>query len=453
MLASQIDRRDALDIVESLRSGIPPRRFVSMYSVGTDQFIQEVRRRHLETTSSRGRIRFLCGHWGAGKTHLLRLLREAAFASGYLVSTVELNVDQTPFHHFEQVFFDIVRNLSSPELYAAGRSSVAPLGDILERDLTAAPHPGRPLGPPLLGGEGATTTADGTPYPVVSPLPVGEGPGVRSSRIAAAKARLFADAGIDVDFRRLIAAYWDTFLPDAGDELALQDARARILQWFTGEGGSGYRAFGVQKGVERGNARLMLQSLCRLACHLGYRGLVVLLDEAEMAYSVMRRADLKQAHNNLLHLINGIDESEGAFLIYAATPDFFVDDRYGIVNYGALAQRIGRPELRVPNALDRVWNLDALKAAPEDYVSAAGKIRDIYLLADPEAAVRVMPDDVLRRSIAELVAMHPEFSHISTWRVVVTATVQALDRGDSGEREQPAREAYDDVMARLRVAG
>jgi len=278
--------------------------------------------------------------------------------------------------------------------------------------------------------------------------------GVRSHLIAAAKARLFADTGIDVDFRRLVAAYWDTFLPDAGDELALQDTRSRILQWFTGEGGSAYRTlYGVQKGIDRGNARLMLQSLCRFTCHVGYRGLVVLLDEAEMAYSVMRRADLKQAHNNLLHLINGIDESEGAFLIYAATPDFFVDDRYGIVNYGALAQRIGRPELRVPNALDRVWNLDALKASPDDYVSAASKIREIYLLADAEAEERVMPDAALQHYVAELVAMHPEFSHISTWRVVVTGTVQALDRGESGEREQLVQEAYDDVMARLRAEG
>jgi hypothetical protein len=165
----------------------------------------------------------------------------------------------------------------------------------------------------------------------------------------------------------------------------------------------------------------------------------------------MRRSDLKQANNNLLHLINSIDESEGAFLVYAATPDFFVDDRYGIVNYGALAQRIGRLELRAPNALDRVWNLDAMKAAPEDYVTAAVKIREIYLRADAEAAARVMPEAALRHYVADLVALHPEFSHISTWRVVVTGTVQALDRGETGEQEQPAQEAYGDVMARLRA--
>jgi P-loop Domain of unknown function (DUF2791) len=434
MVAPPLDRRDALDIIESLRSGIPPKRFVSSYSVGTDQFMQDVRRRQLETSSSRGRIRFLSGHWGAGKTHLLRLLREAAFDAGYLVANVELNVDQTPFHHFDRVFFDIVRNISSPGYYAEGRSLSAPFGQVLERAIIPPPVPG---------------TFAPSPHPSADE---GTGPAARVQAVTTAKALLLTDAGLDVDFRRLVAAYWDTFLPDAGDELALEDLRAHILQWFVGEGGSSFRSlYGVQKGIDRSNARLMLQSLCRFALHLGYRGLLVLFDEAEMAYSVMRRSDLKQAHNNLLHLINSIDESEGAFLVYAATPDFFVDDRYGIVNYGALAQRIGRLELRAPNALDRVWNLDAMKAAPEDYETAAVKIREIYLRADAEAAARVMPEAALRRYVADLVALHPEFSHISTWRVVVTGTVQALDRGETGEQEQPAQEAYGDVMARLRA--
>ena len=63
----------------------------------------------------------------------------------------------------------------------------------------------------------------------------------------------------------------------------------------------------------------MLRSLGTFALHTGYRGLVILFDEAEMSYSVMRRSDLKSAHNNLLHLINGVDESEGLFLVYATT--------------------------------------------------------------------------------------------------------------------------------------
>lgn len=422
MLTPQIDRDAARDIIESLRSGIPPKRFVSSYSVGTEPFLRDVRRRHLDSPSSRGTIRFMSGHWGAGKTHVLRLLREEAFDAGYLVSSVELTVDQTPFHKFEQVFFDVVRNVYSPEMYRDGDvRRAAPFGEVLRRALFRDP-------------------AD-------------TGDTVSRERLERLTDALFADDGIDVDVRRVVAQYWATFLPDGGDRAAREDARGRILHWFSGEGGSAaYRsAFGVQKAVTRANARLMLESLSRFARHAGYRGLVILFDEAEMAYSVMRKSDLKLAHNNLLHLINSIDESDGAFLVYAATPDFFVDDRYGIVNYGALAQRIGRPELRAPSALDRVWNLDALSTAPESYVAAASKIREIYVLADPEAGARLPPERALRDHVAELVELHPEFSYISRWRVVITGTVRLLDRSAEGERPEPAPESYRDVMARLRA--
>jgi hypothetical protein len=116
----KLDAIAAQDIVESLRSGVPPKRYASSYSAGNDEFLADVRRRHLESRASRGKIRFVSGNWGAGKTHFLRLLREEAFDTGYLVSTVELSVDQVPFNKFEQVFFEIVRAITSPEMYREG---------------------------------------------------------------------------------------------------------------------------------------------------------------------------------------------------------------------------------------------------------------------------------------------------------------------------------------------
>ena len=421
MTPADLDPLAAQDVIESLRSGIPPRRFVSAYSVGNEQFLDDVCRRQLEGPSSRGKIRFLSGSWGAGKTHFLRLLREAAFDAGYLVATVELSVDQTPFNEFEQVFFAIARAISSPQMYREGDLRRAlPFGEVLRRA--------------LLGDHAA---GDGA---------------VSVERLQQAKEALFADDGIDVDFRRLVAQYWDTFLPDQGDPITVADTRAHLLQWFVGEGSvAGVRGtFQVQKTINRGNARLMLQSLSRFARHAGFRGLLVLFDEAEMAYSVMRRSNLKQAHNNLLHLINGIDESEGAILIYAATPDFFGDERYGVTAYGALAQRIGQPEYRPPRALDRVWNLDAIPTLPEHYADAAARIRAIYLRAEPWAAERLLTEQEVRERIAELVRVHPQYSHVSTWRVVVTGAVKELDRSAEGEAAPPVERLHKDIMAQLR---
>ena len=415
-----LKRSQAEEVIESLRKGIPPKRYTSHYTSGTEDFLNKVRKFHLESASTAGRLRFVSGSWGAGKTHFLRLLREQAFDARYLVSTVELNVDSTPFNKFEQVFYDIVRNITSPEMYSEGQFDfAAPFGEVLRRA--------------LLGPHNGTSDA------------------VSHERLQEQKDKLFAAEEIDIDVRRIVAQFWETFLPDAGDIATLENARGRLMQWFSGEGTVGsYRPFGVQKIVNRANARLMLQSLSRLITHIGYRGLVILFDEAEMSYSTMRKSNLKQAHNNLLHLINSIDESDGLFLIYATTPDFYIDERHGITIYGALAQRIGKPEQRPPRPLDRIWNLDVLDTSLEHYLNAANKIRDIYGAAYPDLITACIPDSELRSYIRKLVEAHPEFSRVSTWRVVVTGTVGALDATAQGEALQPAEQLHDDIMERLK---
>lgn len=421
MSPADLDPITAQDVIESLRDGIPPQRFVSTYASGNEKFLGNVRKRHLETASSRGRIRFISGSWGAGKTHFLRLLREEAFSAGYLVSTVELSADATPFNKFERVFFEIVRKITSPEMYREGDlTRAAPFAEVLRRHLFNAPAGSQDV--------------------------------VSHDRFQEARERLMRSSDLDVDFRRMIVHFWETFLPEGGDPAALEERRGEIMQWFAGEGTIGLyrREYGVQKLVNRTNARLMLQCLSRFAIDAGHRGLVILLDEVEMTHSILRKSSLKQAHNNLLHLINSIEESDGLFLVYAATPDFYVDDRYGVIIYGALSQRIGRPEDRQPRALDRVWNLDAVETSADDFLAAASKIRDIYLTAFPDAEDDLLSDESLREQVSKLVAQHPEFSHVSTWRVVVTGTVEALGASAEGERVSPPDQMYDDIMDRLR---
>lgn len=419
-ISAQLGQPEALEVIESLRKGIPPKRYTSCYTAGTEDFLARVRKFHLESPSTRGKLRFVSGSWGAGKTHFLRLLREEAFDANYLVSTVELNVDSTPFNKFEQVFYDIIRNITSPEMYREGQlEHAAPFGEVLRRALLA--------------------------------VPLGTHETVSHERFQEAKERLFAADGIDIDFRRVTAQYWETFLPDGGDVATLENTRGQLLQWFAGEGTMGiYRKLGLQKVVNRANARLMLQSLSRLTTHIGYRGLVILFDEAEMSYSTMRKSNLKQAHNNLLHLINSIDETEGLFLIYATTPDFYIDERHGITIYGALAQRIGKPEERPPRPLDRIWNLDHVESSLDDHLTAACKIRCIFVTAYPDFADFVPPEAELREYVTELMEAHPEFSRVSKWRVLVTGTVEALDARVQGEELPPAEQMHDDIMEKLR---
>jgi molybdopterin synthase sulfur carrier subunit len=63
----------------------------------------------------------------------------------------------------------------------------------------------------------------------------------------------------------------------------------------------------------------------------------------------------------------------GLFLIYATTPDFFTDPKHGIVIYGALQGRIGKPEedIDLTDTVKTVAELlSFLKARGEEYEAA-----------------------------------------------------------------------------------
>lgn len=416
------DQLVAESIIESLRNGIPPLRGVSEYSTGSEDLFHQIQQRHLRPEPGiRGKIRFVSGSWGSGKSHFLARFRELAFSSNFLVSSVQLSPDEAAFNRFEEVFYRIVRQIMSPHMFAENYTGLEPLGELFRRQL----FDDRP------------STDDAT---------------VAVETYDKACERLMLNAQIDIDFRRLVCKYWETFLPTAGDPAFLADRRSRILQWFSGEGtvGAYRKEFGVQKLVDRSNARLLLRSLASYAHQANYAGIVVLFDEAEMSYSVMRKSELKKAHNNLLHLINSVEESPGLFLVYATTPDFYTHPKYGIQTYGALAQRVGRPEEHPPRALDRVWNLDCLQPDPTDYEQAALRIRALYAAAYPETSGDLLPDVPLRTLVRELRDAHPAFSAVGFWRVLVASVVDLLDRQSGGDAVPTAKQLHDDVMDRLR---
>ncbi len=416
-------RQLAIQVVESLRMGIPPQRGIALYSVGNDKLIDGVAGNHLGTPRDQGIIRFVSGSWGAGKTHFFRQLREAAFQRDWLVSGVELDVNSTALNKFQTVFAAIVRQIATPSTFEKDTPlEAAPFGTVLYESLA------------WLGGGGRE---------VISPLSY--------DAISKATTALMDDTAIDIDVRKMIRAYWETFLPEQPEPASVEQTRGEILQWFSGEGAVGFyrKRFGVAKMISKENAKTMLQSLAAFVRLAGYNGLMILFDEAEQAYSVMRKSALRQAHDNLLSLINNIEDLAGLFLVYATTPDFYTDPKHGIVVYGALAGRIGRPQDRAPKALDRVWNLDSIRAEVDDYQQVALKIREVYAQAYPEAASSLPGGDHVKQKVTDLHALHPPLAAVRFWRLLVTAMIADFD-DHLGDQVRPVKGLYDDVMDLLR---
>jgi len=413
----------ATQVVESLRKGIPPQRGVDLYSVGNEKLIDGIKKYHLSGIGDRGIIRFLSGSWGAGKTHFFRLLREVAFQHDCLVSNVELDLNSAALNKFEKVFYAIVSHVLTPTYYSEhGLLEAAPFGTVLRESLAYL-------------ATGTRSIANEITY----------------EQYAKASELLMGNHAIDIDFKKVVQHYWQTFLPESADPVVVEQTRGEILQWFSGEGTVGqYRKrFGVSKMVSKENAKLMLQSLAGFVRQAGYRGLVILFDEAEQAYSVMRKSALRDAQNNLLSLINNIESLSGLFLLYATTPDFYTDPKHGIVTYGALSGRIGKPEQRHPRALDTIWNLDAVETTLADYQAVANKICSIYATAFPEAQASLPTEAAVQETVAKLFHIHPSLAAIRFWRLLVSAVITDLDDHLEGEVRETEK-LYDDVMARLK---
>lgn len=413
----------ATQVVESLRKGIPPQRGVDLYSVGNEKLIDGIKKYHLSGIGDRGIIRFLSGSWGAGKTHFFRLLREVAFQHDCLVSNVELDLNSAALNKFEKVFYAVISHVLTPTYYAEhSLVEAAPFGTVLRESLAHL-------------ATGTRSIASEITY----------------EQYTKASERLMGNHEIDIDFKKMVQRYWQTFLPESADPVVVEQERGEILQWFSGEGtvSQHRKRFGVSKMVSKENAKLMLQSLAGFVRQAGYRGLVILFDEAEQAYSVMRKSALRDAQNNLLSLINNIESLSGLFLLYATTPDFYTDPKHGIVTYGALSGRIGKPEQRRPRALDTIWNLDAVETTLADFQAAAVKIRSVYATAFPEAQANLPTEAAVQETAAKLFHIHPALAAIRFWRLLVSAVITDLDDHLEGEVRETER-LYDDVMARLK---
>ncbi|NLH74837.1 MAG: DUF2791 family P-loop domain-containing protein [Verrucomicrobia bacterium] len=413
----------AIQVIEALRRGVPPQRGTQLYAVGHEKLMEGIKRFHLTGIEDKGIIRFISGSWGAGKTHFFRLMRELAFDHGCLVSNVELNVNEAPLNRFERVFYGILRNIITPTFFREyGQPQAAPFGIVLQEALTFL----------ATGQHALTETATHENY-------------------TKAAEKLMACEALDIDFRKIVKKYWETFLPENPDPVIIKQTRDEILQWFSGEGTLGnYRKnYGINKMVSKDNAKVMMQSLSAFVKLAGYQGLVILFDEAEMSYSVMRKSALRDAHNNLLHLINNVEALTGLFLIYATTPDFYTDPKHGIVISGMLQTRIGKPEDRPPRALDVVWNLDAIEFNLAQYQEVGRKIRAIYASAYPgsEAQLPNVPDTEL--FVKQLFEGHPSLSQVRFWRVLTSGCVRHFDDAMEGE-VKPASQTYKDVMEILR---
>jgi len=123
----------SISVIESLRRGIPPDNSVCYFTVGRKE---ELKGLDVHLLDSRCGALLLKANYGAGKTHLLRFVREKALSMGFAVSYVEVDCQSAArFNRMDQMLGAILRNIEIPK--DRNRKGIAPFFDLLAETISA----------------------------------------------------------------------------------------------------------------------------------------------------------------------------------------------------------------------------------------------------------------------------------------------------------------------------
>lgn len=363
-------QRDVEHIFERLRSGVVPERGLEAFAVGIERQRGEIVRQLELAGAGEGLFKFLRGGYGCGKTFMARLALAEAQARGFATSFVVVSDNDLHFHKFDDVYRKVVQELSTS---ACPRGA---LGDIIDRWIAKVE-----AGLIAAGADEAAVDFDD-----------------RVGRRLEEEIASMTGGKAPEDLARVLRAVFA--LKQAGH---VTDAGA-LLSWLAGSGNvaaSAKRVAGIKGDIGSRDALDYLHGVLEIVRAAGYRGLVIVIDEAE---TILRmRSDVRgKSLNGIRQIIDAADRYHGLLWLFTGTPEFF-DTRRGVAGLQPLHDRIqfreegGMASLRQPQ----------LRLTPFDRArlrEVALKLRELYPAPDRGALERKVSGQYIDDLVEEVSA-------------------------------------------------
>ena len=301
-------------IIRALKSGLVPARGIERIAVGRDAEIQQIQRDLAFAKNGGAWVKLFSGDYGVGKTFMCSLTREAAWQQGFVVSAVNLWRD-VPFHKFEVIYHQILDGMRTDHFrdVPAFEFIIQEWLFSLEKDVQ------REKGLNPLNPDHRAEVSSIVEHQINEHL---------------AKVRIY-----DSSFANALRGYY------IAAQQGNQTVATAAIGWLKGEQnipGHLRQEFNIRGTVGRENALSFLQAAAALVVSIGYSGLIVLLDEAELIRGITRVDNRNAAFENIRLLMD--KTAQGDFrhcgFLFAGTDDLFNDDLRGIPSYQALHDRL-----------------------------------------------------------------------------------------------------------------
>ena len=367
---SSLPARAIEHIFEKLRGGVVPERGLEVYAVGIDAQLGELRRQLEFVAGGEGATKFLRGGYGCGKTFTARLAVLEARRLGFATSFVVVSDNDLKFHRFDEVYAKVVTELGTASCPRGA------LGDILDRWIGRVED--------ALVSAGADEDADDFDAKV-------------SARLEQELAAL-TQGKAPADFVRVIQTIFS--LKQQGDLLQA----GALMSWLSGStnvAAAAKKLAGVKGDVGSTDALSYLRGIVEIVHAAGYRGLMIVIDEAE---TILRsRSDSRsKSLNGLRQIVDAAGDFPHLLWVITGTPEFF-DSRQGVAGLPPLHDRIkfsthGKfASLRQPQLPLEPFGRDRL-------IAVATRLRDEYPSQHPERHLAKISDDFIEQLVDEVTA-------------------------------------------------
>jgi hypothetical protein len=397
---TKMSQRDIEHIFERLRSGVVPERGLEAFAVGIDRSRGEMQRQLDLAGNNEGVFKFLRGGYGCGKTFMARLALLDAQAQGFATSFVVVSDNDLHFHRFDDVYRKVVQEL------ATDRCDRGALGFILDRWIARMED----------------ATIDGGANPDAEDFDAKV-----QQRIEEDLASLTGGKAPE-DMTRVLRSIFTLKQQNKFPEASA------LLSWLSGSenvAASSKRIAGIKGDIGSKEAMDYLQGILAITKASGYKGLVIVIDEAETMLRM--KTDIRaKSLNGIRQICDAADRYPGLFWVFTGTPEFF-DTNRGVAGLSPLHDRLKLIQTgkfanpRQPQLVLTPFDRDRLK-------DVALKLREIYptenrkqltkkvtpefidLLADKVTQgfggdVGIVPRQFLRQlvNILDLAATEPDF--------------------------------------------
>ncbi len=314
----KVSKRVSTALLNALAAGVVPRIGLEHIAVGRDKDVLALNQ-DLENVEEGGAaFRFVVGRYGAGKSFLLQLLRNQAMEKGFVVADADISAERRLAGGNNQAlgtYRELMKNLATRTNPNGGAMAL-----ILEKWLSSI----------------LSQVAQAT----------GKHPGEDDfDERVELKIREVVDnlEGLvhGFDFANVIIAYWRGYREDNSNK---QDA---ALRWLRGEFASkaeAKKALGVKVIIDDDTWYDYIKLFAQFSFDIGYKGLVILLDETVHLYKISHTRSRQNNYDKLLAIFNDVMQGKAEYLsvVIGGTPTFIEDNRRGLYSDEAWRSRLAK---------------------------------------------------------------------------------------------------------------